>query len=97
MRAAGWRAMYCAAATVIHHGGASASRRSVAQLQRLYASKARFLRRTSGVWSSDVFRMSVRAVAALQAFRWWLVSLIRAGQRHREQARIYAQVARGGV
>jgi N-acetylglucosaminyl-diphospho-decaprenol L-rhamnosyltransferase len=97
MRAVGWKVMYCAEAPVIHHGGASARRRSVGQLQRLYTSKAQFLRRTSGRRSADAFRMSVRAVALVQALRWSLASLISAGQHDREQAGVYAQVARAGV
>ncbi len=92
VRAAGWQVAYCADAPVIHYGGGSASRVSYRQLQRLYASKARFLARSRGQAAAYVFRACVRLVALAQAARWFLVGGNVEGGR--SQAKAYLHLVR---
>ncbi len=85
-RRAGWQVGYCAEAEIIHYGGASASRTTQTQLQRLYASKAHFLARRYGPGTAALFRGAVRLVAVCQAARWWTGSKLGYARAHDKTA-----------
>jgi len=93
MHQAGWEVWYHAEAPVIHYSGSSANRASELQLQRLYASKARFLECDAGSSIAHVFRASVRVAALAQAMRWYMASLLGKADS-RNKAAVYLRLAR---
>jgi len=76
VRQAGWKVFYCADATVVHVGGASAHRPSAKQRIRLYRSKTRFLRKYKGAVAAAMYRLAIRVSSLLKCGYWLAGSLV---------------------
>jgi len=93
MHQAGWQVWYTPAVSVIHLGGASASRRGAIQRMRLYEGKARFLHKHHGALSAQVARSQLRTSSAGKAILYRLRYLMRRKSLDLQQAQAYWQVA----
>lgn len=96
MRAAGWQVWYLHTTDVRHVGGASGSRRSARQYQRLIGGKLRFIRKRYGRVAAAVVSISHRISQLTRAAAWWIWAVAKPSTYARERARVCWQVASAG-
>jgi N-acetylglucosaminyl-diphospho-decaprenol L-rhamnosyltransferase len=95
LRAAGWRVVYLAEATIVHRGNRSGARRYGAHRDlEVLKGTLRFFRRRRGAGAERAFRLAAGASFALKALAGAVRALGPGGGAGAERARRYARMAR---
>lgn len=91
LKDAGWKALYCPQAEIMHHWGASSRQRSEWSLRQLYRSKRRYVAKHHGVNAEWALRMGLASRFFVKMVIAWATFPVRRAEAAR-QAHLYQRL-----
>jgi hypothetical protein len=92
LREAGWKALYCPQAEIIHHWGASSRQRSEWALRQLYRSKRRYFAKHDGATAERILRLGLALRFAVKIAVALVTYPFRRGEAARQARQYYCLI-----